>query len=121
MHGIGLFLGTERGYHVLSELLKTNKKLAFLLILVQEKHEYADFTDQIIALCKENKIFYSTTKDIKSNNYLEFLTAHPCSSLFVISWRFLIPQSCFSIPKRGIFILHDSLLPKYRGYSPTNW
>ena len=41
--------------------------------------------------------------------------------MLVVNWRFLIPQAVFRRPRRGTFVLHDSLLPAYRGFSPTVW
>ncbi len=33
----------------------------------------------------------------------------------------ILPRSIFTIPARGAFNLHASLLPKYRGAAPINW
>lgn len=121
MNSIGLFLGTERGYNVLKALLEQKKEVAFVLILEQQKHEHLNFTNKIIALCQKHNIKFKTSAEVSSKEYVHFLQSNPCSVLFVISWRFLIPETCFRIPKKGIFVLHDSLLPKYRGFSPTNW
>ena len=41
--------------------------------------------------------------------------------LFAVSWRFLVPASVFQRSVRGAYVLHDSLLPEYRGFSPTVW
>jgi methionyl-tRNA formyltransferase len=38
----------------------------------------------------------------------------------VVAFRILPPQA-FSIPAKGAFNLHASLLPKYRGAAPINW
>lgn len=121
MKGIGLFLGTERGFEVLKALLAAKKDIAFVLVLEQQKHELSNYTDVIIGLCKKNNLSYKTSAEVSSKNYYDFLLTHPCEVLFVISWRFLIAENCFNIPTKGIFVLHDSLLPKYRGFSPTNW
>lgn len=41
--------------------------------------------------------------------------------LFVVSWRYRIPRAVYSRPRLGTFVFHDSLLPGYRGFSPTVW
>jgi methionyl-tRNA formyltransferase len=41
--------------------------------------------------------------------------------LFVVSWRHRIPASVYKQAGRGAFLFHDSLLPRYRGFSPTVW
>jgi methionyl-tRNA formyltransferase len=38
-----------------------------------------------------------------------------------VSWRYLVPETVFLRPRRGAFVFHDSLLPGYRGFSPTVW
>lgn len=118
---IGLFLGTNRGYEVLKALIDNKKPISNVLVLQQQSHELEDATDKIISLCKDNAIPYKTSAEVKSKDYEEYLSTMQPDIVFAISWRFLIPTKCFSIPTHGIFILHDSLLPRYRGASPTNW
>lgn len=44
---------------------------------------------------------------------------HP--DLFVIVAFRILPKEVYSIPTKGAFNLHASLLPKYRGAAPINW
>ncbi len=44
---------------------------------------------------------------------------HP--DLFVIVAFRILPKEVYSIPAKGAFNLHASLLPKYRGAAPINW
>ncbi|AWT51009.1 Formyl transferase [Mycolicibacterium smegmatis MKD8] len=37
------------------------------------------------------------------------------------NWRTRLPRELFSIPKYGTVNLHDSLLPKFTGFSPVIW
>ena len=41
--------------------------------------------------------------------------------LLMVSWRYLVPKSVYSQARLGSYVFHDSLLPKYRGFSPTVW
>ena len=41
--------------------------------------------------------------------------------MLVVSWRYMIPPRVYRRPRLGTFVLHDSLLPTYRGFSPTVW
>ena len=41
--------------------------------------------------------------------------------IFSFYYRKLIGQSILSVPKKGAYNLHGSLLPKYRGCAPLNW
>lgn len=40
--------------------------------------------------------------------------------IVVVAFR-ILPKEVFTIPSRGTFNLHASLLPKYRGAAPINW
>jgi methionyl-tRNA formyltransferase len=41
--------------------------------------------------------------------------------LFVVVAFRILPKSIYTIPTKGSFNLHASLLPKYRGAAPINW
>ncbi len=41
--------------------------------------------------------------------------------IFVVSWRYIIPSKVYNKAKIGSYLFHDSLLPEYRGFSPTVW
>lgn len=41
--------------------------------------------------------------------------------LFVVVAFRILPKEVFTIPSKGSFNLHASLLPKYRGAAPINW
>jgi len=43
------------------------------------------------------------------------------ADLFVIVAFRILPEVVFSMPPKGSFNLHASLLPKYRGAAPINW
>ena len=41
--------------------------------------------------------------------------------MLVVGWRYMIRRDVYVRPRRGTFVFHDSLLPLYRGFSPTVW
>lgn len=43
------------------------------------------------------------------------------ADIFVVVAFRMLPQSVWSMPRRGTFNLHASLLPQYRGAAPINW
>jgi methionyl-tRNA formyltransferase len=45
----------------------------------------------------------------------------PFDAALLVHWRYLIPAERLSGAARGAFVIHDSLLPLYRGFSPTVW
>lgn len=102
---ITLYLMTRKGYEVLRCLLNNNfKNLISEIIVGRDDNIDTDFANEIIALCEDNTIsYYERNEDYKVvSNYS-----------IAISWRWLIPEN-----KSKLIVLHDSLLPKYRGFSP---
>ncbi len=118
---IGLFAGTDRGLKVLSALIEAGHEVAGVLALEQEKHEINNCTKKIVELAKKNNIKVKTAAEVKPIDYHDYLNQAKLDVLFVVSWRFMIPENCFNLVEKGIFIVHDSFLPKYRGFAPTNW
>lgn len=41
--------------------------------------------------------------------------------LFSIAFRRLIPEEILGLPPKGSINMHDSLLPRYRGFTPSTW
>lgn len=41
--------------------------------------------------------------------------------MLAVGWRYLVPPGIFRGAVRRAYVFHDSLLPKYRGFSPTVW
>jgi len=72
--------------------------------------EYA-VAEKLHLLQPENLKDHAFTKE------LEFLNA----DVFIIVAFRMLPKTVWSIPLRGTFNLHASLLPNYRGAAPINW
>lgn len=52
---------------------------------------------------------------------VEQLRAMAPDAMVVVGYGQIIPQAILDIPPRGIFNVHASLLPKYRGAAPIQW
>lgn len=115
-----LFLGSHRGYAVLKKLIEVQAKIAGILCLVEDSHE-EQYHPKVTAIATEHSIpiFYSS--EVKPSEYKNILTQIKPDIAFAIGWRYLINEETYRIPGKGMLILHDSLLPKYRGFAPMNW
>lgn len=58
---------------------------------------------------------------INSTASVERIRALAPEMLFSFYYRRIVSDRILGIPPRGCFNLHGSLLPRYRGRSPTNW
>lgn len=117
---IFLFVGSRRGHAVLNKLIAVKANIGGILCLVEDPHE-EQYHPKVTAIAKEHNIplFYSS--EVKSSEYAGILQQIKPDIAFAIGWRYLVTPAAYNIPPKGTLIIHDSLLPKYRGFAPMNW
>ncbi|MET0946687.1 MAG: formyltransferase family protein [Flavobacterium sp.] len=96
---------TNKGYEVLKAIINEG----FLehidkVIVGSDKAVINDYSHEIIEICEKNNIIYFLSNQ---NFKIE------ASYVLAISWRWII-----NIENIKLIVLHDSLLPKYRGFAP---
>ncbi len=103
---VTLYLMTQKGYEVLKALIQNNFiELVSEVVIGRDKQIQKDYADDLIFICKSNSIkFYERNEDFFSESDYEI----------AISWRWLISPKSHS----KLIVLHDSILPKYRGFAP---
>lgn len=57
---------------------------------------------------------------LRDENFIQELKALNADVFVIVAFR-MLPQVVWSIPSKGTFNLHGSLLPQYRGAAPINW
>ncbi|MCE7065587.1 methionyl-tRNA formyltransferase [Dyadobacter sp. CY326] len=57
---------------------------------------------------------------LKNPEFLEELRSYQADLQVVVAFR-MLPEVVWSMPSKGTFNLHSSLLPQYRGAAPINW
>lgn len=82
------------------------------------------FTDsnstQIIEFCKQKAIPLFKGNP-RNNKAVEFIEGFEVDVICSVNYLFLINENIITKPKKIIFNLHGSLLPKYRGRTPHVW
>lgn len=58
--------------------------------------------------------------NLKSPSFLDELHSYRADLQVVVAFR-MLPEAVWSMPPKGTFNLHASLLPQYRGAAPINW
>ena len=58
--------------------------------------------------------------NLKDPEFLKELKSLKADLQIVVAFR-MLPHAVWSMPSKGTFNLHASLLPKYRGAAPINW
>lgn len=102
---ISLYLINKKGYEVLKHILSNDnyKNLVSKVFLAQDKGNSEDYYYEMFDLCKKNDIDVFDRKENVLNDSTISLA---------IGWRWLIKES------KRLIVIHDSLLPKYRGFAP---
>ncbi|MBF0216881.1 MAG: methionyl-tRNA formyltransferase [Candidatus Omnitrophica bacterium] len=116
-----LFIGgTPRGYELLKALTEDGQNVAFAFILKEDGHEKNKASRDIMALCGERSIRFKLARKISLEDIPAISKLKP-DVVFVCGWRTIIPAEVYTKVPLGCLAAHDSLLPKYRGFSPLNW
>lgn len=119
MQRIALFLATKKGYISLEKLISLglydNIKLVFTFREVGVDKSY-DVDIVNLSVANNIPVFYW---DKSKHLLMEYFKDFSITSAFAIGWRYLIPLDINNILETNLIVFHDSLLPKYRGFSPT--
>jgi len=101
---IAYFLLSKKGFKTIEVLIENNLiDSGDSIIIGRDKNIINDYSKCIEKLCIENKIIYTFDKKTTSLNF---------DLAIAVSWRWLINT------KKQLIVLHDSILPKYRGFAP---
>ena len=68
----------------------------------------------------QNKVKVLTPLSLKNPGFIEQLKEVNADLFIIVAFR-ILPKEIFTIPQKGSFNLHGSLLPKYRGAAPIQW
>lgn len=68
----------------------------------------------------KNGIKVLTPEKLKDAQLLDELNSLQADLFVVVAFR-ILPENVYTIPTKGSFNLHGSLLPKYRGAAPIQW
>jgi methionyl-tRNA formyltransferase len=118
---IALFCATQRGYLFLQKLAQLLPQSDLIVFSFRETPWEPPFLDDIrkLALASGNQFF--EVRQVGNQQWRQFWETMDIDLMFAVSWRYMIPSTVYRRPRLGMFVFHDSLLPKYRGFSPTVW
>lgn len=101
---ITLFLMTKKGYYVLNSIINNGySSLIDLVVLSRDESVKNDYFDELAALCNTNNVKWTIDKNSNITS----------AYAFAVSWRWIINSK-----STKLIVLHDSILPKYRGFAP---
>ncbi len=112
--------GRDRGFECLQALISLKENVVHIFCMKEDEHEREKFYKNIQLLAKKEKIPFTLTNSIKKDS-VDILKKIEPDLLIVMGWRTIIPMEVINLPKLGAIAVHESLLPKYRGFAPINW
>ena len=118
---IAILCATRRGYRFVQTLAKLAPRRELLVFSFREEPWEPRYLDDIRGLTVESGGRFFEAAHVGSPQWSDFWTSTPIDLMFVVSWRFIIPNSVYRRARLGAYVFHDSLLPRYRGFSPTVW
>lgn len=101
---IRFFLLGEKGFQSLSGIDKKHHLLILDVIIGEDKKIQKDCSAEIADFCQQHNITHYKRSDDFDNSF-EIGVA--------IGWKWLIKDNL-----KNLYIIHDSILPKYRGFNP---
>jgi len=117
-----LFIGgTERGYELLRALVARGTIPVEVFCLEEDAHEQERWSPLIAEMCEQHGIPAQTTKRIRAEDSRRIVEELRPDLVVALGWRTMIPMDVVRCAPLGCVGVHDSLLPRYRGFAPTNW
>lgn len=102
---ITLFVMTQKGFDVVNTIVnELGPSVISKVISAQDVNIMNDFYEEIWGLCKANQLPFYDKKELPQVDTQYALA---------VSWRWLL-----DINPARLIVLHDSLLPRYRGFAP---
>lgn len=113
--------GRLRGYLLINYLVKNRENLTGAIIMKEDRHETEKYFDKIVKFLRKNQIPYLTANSVSKEKYKNFIKEKKPNITIVMGWRTILSEDIINLPKFGTVAVHESLLPKYRGFAPINW
>ena len=120
MH-IVILCATRRGYLFVQKLTEIAPVHRLTVFSFPEEPWEPKYLNDIRALTLAKGGNFLVAKSVGSQKWNNFWEDNPVDLMFAVSWRYMIPQRIYQKPRLGTYVFHDSLLPQYRGFSPTVW
>lgn len=117
-----LFGYQKWGARLLADLLASRHEVV-LVVSHPEEGEWSPkiFDESMGDLARENGIPVLYREKAVDDDLVRAIKEHDAEIGVACNWRTWISPEVFSAPARGTVNTHDSLLPRYAGFSPLNW
>ncbi|QLH19637.1 methionyl-tRNA formyltransferase [Streptomyces sp. Rer75] len=109
------------GHRTLQALLDSEHDVLLVVTHPKSEHAYEKiWSDSVADLAEEHGVPV-LIRNRPDDELFERLKEADPDIIVANNWRTWIPPRIFDLPRRGTLNVHDSLLPKYAGFSPLIW
>jgi methionyl-tRNA formyltransferase len=121
-----VFLGTPDICIPVLELLRDNQSVNLVHIISMPDRPSGRgkklHSPEVIQFAKNNSIpFFQTSNLNKENEFIENLEKQKIDFFIVFAFAQFLGSRLISLPSKGAFNIHTSILPKYRGAAPIQY
>jgi|SRR5919108_4608695 methionyl-tRNA formyltransferase len=118
---VGIACMTPRGIAVLRRVMALRPEVELTVVSAREEGGEPGFFEALRAVTREYGGQFHEGRNLATLAQAGLLNPSALDLLLLVNWRWLVPASLYRQPRQGAFVFHDSLLPAYRGFSPTCW
>ena len=118
---IAAFCAGRRGLSFLARLRELAPGDELVVLSFQEEAHEPPFFEDVRALARRAGASFLEARSLEREDLAAYFRDTALDLILAVGWRYLIPHSVHARARLGAFVLHDSLLPRYRGFSPTVW
>lgn len=118
---IVLFAATERGCLFLKRLKRLVPDYNITVFSFREEPWEPPFFEEIHELTTEVGGSFFEARNVGDGQFRDFWQNQEVELIFCVSWRYMVPSLVYQKATKGTYVFHDSMLPRYRGFSPTVW
>ncbi|MFB6721418.1 methionyl-tRNA formyltransferase [Kribbella sp. NPDC056345] len=110
------------GHRTLQALLDSGHEVALVVTHPKSEHAYEKiWSDDVAELAEKHGVPVLLRNRPDDAELLEAIAAARPDLIVANNWRTWLPPELFDLPPHGTLNIHDSLLPKYAGFSPIIW
>lgn len=118
---IALLCATQRGVAFLKKLIEIYPSANLFVFSFPEEPWEPPFLNEIRDVTLANHGTFHEVIHFNTAYWENFWKNNQMDLMLAVNWRYLFSPDVYRNPRLGTFIFHDSLLPEYRGFSPTVW
>ncbi|ANH95085.1 methionyl-tRNA formyltransferase [Streptomyces sp. SAT1] len=109
------------GHRTLKALLDSEHDVVMVVTHPKSEHAYEKiWSDSVAELAEEHGVPV-VIRDRPDDELFQRLKEADPDIIVANNWRTWIPPRVYTLPPHGTLNVHDSLLPKYAGFSPLIW